>query len=66
MASKKERHLKVYSQSGYYYGNDQRPAIFLQGKWLRDMCGFNIGDHCTVKCSNGRIVITKTTETKDN
>ena len=66
MANKKERHLKVYSQSGCYYENDQRPAIFLQGKWLRDMCGFNIGDYCTVKCSKGRIVITKTQENEEN
>lgn len=59
MTNKKERQLKVQPQSGYYYQDDQRPAIFLQGKWLRDMCGFNIGDYCTVECSKERIIITK-------
>lgn len=57
---KKERTLKVYSQSSYN-NPTERPAIFLQGKWLEEL-GFLIGDHVAVKCSKNRIVITKSNE----
>lgn len=55
--AKKKRQIKVYSQHGYY-GADQRPAIFLQGKWVQEL-GFNIGDHCTIICDNNKITIQK-------
>lgn len=61
MASKKERQIKVYSQPGYYFCNEQRPAIYLQGKWLQEL-GFNTGDRVAVKCSKNRIIITKSQE----
>lgn len=54
---KKERQIKVYSQHGYY-GADQRPAIFLQGKWVQEL-GFNIGDHCIIICDDNKITIQK-------
>lgn len=55
---KKERQIKVYSQSGYYNADNQRPAIFLQGKWLQEL-GFDIGDSIIVKCQNNKLTITK-------
>lgn len=58
---KKERALKVASQPGYYLSNDQRPAITLQGKWLKEL-GFEIGDHVSVKCQNNKLIITKAKE----
>ena len=57
---KKERQIKVYSQHGYYC-SDQRPAIFLHGKWVREL-GFNIDDHCTIICDNNKITIQKTVQ----
>lgn len=65
MTNKKERQLKVYSQSGYYYRNDQRPAIFLQGKWLQEL-GFDIGDNITVKCQNNKLTIKNNAKTNLN
>lgn len=61
MRKKVERKIKVYSQSGYYNANDQRPAIFLQGKWLKDL-GFDIGDQVSVKCQQNQLIITKLNE----
>lgn len=60
MPQKKNRELKVSTQHGYY-GNDQRPAIYLQGKWIQEL-GFDIGDHVSVKCQNNKIIITKSKE----
>lgn len=56
---KKERSLKVSAQPGYYFANNERPAINLQGKWLKEL-GFEIGDHVSVKCQNNKLIITKT------
>lgn len=39
-AFKKERKMKVYSQSGYRY--KETAAIILKGDWLKE-CGFEIG-----------------------
>ena len=54
-ALKKNRSIKIHSQSGYNYS--QIPAIMLSGKWLRTL-GFEIGDYISVSCENGRLVIT--------
>ena len=55
MASKNKRQLKVIEQSGYNY--KATPSIILKGKWLEEF-GFSIGDHVTVSCEEGKIVIT--------
>ncbi len=56
---KKNRSLKVVSQSGYKYR--ETPTIQLKGQWLKEL-GFEIGDYITISCENGRLVITPDTE----
>ena len=58
-AYKKERKMKVYSQSGYKYKDT--PTIILKGDWLRD-CGFEPGTQIIVECNGGKLVITKADE----
>ncbi|MDO5425457.1 MAG: SymE family type I addiction module toxin [Eubacteriales bacterium] len=55
MAIKKTRNMKVYEQSGYHYKST--PTIMLKGQWLRD-AGFECGISITVKCEEGKLVIT--------
>ena len=55
MAIKKIRNMKVYEQSGYQYKST--PAIMLKGQWLRE-AGFECGTSITVKCEEGRLIIT--------
>ena len=59
MSDKKVRNMKVYSQSGYKY--QEVPSIILRGKWLAS-AGFEIGDHITVSCEDGKITITPDAE----
>ena len=55
MAVKKNRSIKVVSQSGYNYR--ETPTIILKGLWLAE-AGFQIGDYVSVSCEEGRLVIT--------
>lgn len=59
MAYKKNRSLKVVSQSGHNYRDT--PTITLKGLWLAS-AGFSIGDYVKVSCEDGRLVITPDTE----
>ena len=59
MAYKKNRSMKVVSQSGYKYR--ETPTITLKGMWLGE-AGFSIGDYVTVSCEDGRLVITQDAE----
>ena len=56
---KKNRSLKVLSQSGYKYR--ETPTIQLKGQWLKEL-GFDIGDYITISCENGRLIITPDAE----
>lgn len=56
---KKNRSLKVLSQSGYKYR--ETPTIQLKGQWLKEL-GFDIGDYISIACENGRIIITPDAE----
>lgn len=57
--TKKERNIKVYSTSGYQYRDT--PTIILKGQWLKE-AGFEIGDHITVRCEDGKLVIAQDAE----
>ena len=59
MAIKKNRSMKVISQSGYKYR--ETPAIILKGLWL-DQLNFHIGDYVSVSCEDGKIIITPDAE----
>ena len=56
---KKNRSLKVLSQSGYKYR--ETPTIQLKGQWLKEL-GFDIGDYISIACENGRLIITPDAE----
>ena len=56
------RDIKVYEASGYQYR--RTPSIVLKGKWLAEL-GFDIGDEITVRCEDGRLIITKANEIWD-
>ena len=56
---KKNRSIKVVSQSGYQYKST--PTITLKGQWLSEL-GFEIGEYVSISCENGRLVITPDTE----
>ena len=58
MARKNVRELKVCAQSGYNYKSV--PAIRLMGQWLED-AGFHIGDPVSVRCEDGKLIITPDT-----
>ena len=62
MAYKEYRDIKVYEASGYQYR--RTPSIVLKGKWLAEL-GFDIGDEITVRCEDGRLIITKANEIWD-
>lgn len=49
--------LKVYSQ---YQGTKAVPTIIIKGEWLKTIT-FKEGDYLEVECSEGKMVITKTT-----
>jgi antitoxin component of MazEF toxin-antitoxin module len=57
--AKKSRSIKVYRQSGSNYKTV--PAIVLKGQWLQEL-GFEIGDFISIKCENGKLVITPDAE----
>ncbi len=59
MAYKKFRDLKVVEQSGYRY--KPTPTITLKGQWLKEL-GFEIGEGIVVKCEEGKLIITKASE----
>ena len=59
MAYKEYREMKVCEKSGYQY--KPTPTITLKGKWLQEL-GFEIDTPITVKCEDGRLVITKSNE----
>ena len=59
MAYKEYRDMKVYEQSGYRY--KPTPTITLKGNWLQEL-GFEIDTPITVKCEDGRLIITKANE----
>lgn len=59
MAYKEYRDMKVYEQSGYHY--TPTPTIILKGKWLKEL-GFEADTPITVKCEDGRLIITKSNE----
>jgi len=56
---KETRNMKVCEQSGYRY--KATPTIMLKGQWLRD-AGFDIETPITVRCEQGRLVITPRVE----
>lgn len=56
---KKDRKMKVYTQSGYQYKDTA--TIILKGEWLAAL-GFEPGTPINVECDGGRIVITRTDE----
>lgn len=56
---KKNRSMKVVSQSGYNY--KATPTITLKGRWLKEL-GFEIGDYVSVACENGKLIITPDAE----
>lgn len=58
MTKKNIRELKVCAQSGYNYKSV--PSIRLMGQWLEE-AGFHIGDPVTVKCEDGKLIITPDT-----
>ncbi|MDE5698121.1 MAG: type I toxin-antitoxin system SymE family toxin [Lachnospiraceae bacterium] len=51
-----DRKLTVYNGRGAF--KKSPPQILLQGNWL-EKTGFSVGDKITVKCQQGRLVITK-------
>ena len=53
-----KRLLKVYRQ---YQGNKAVPTIILKGEWLKKI-DFKEGDYLKGECSEGKMVITKTTK----
>ena len=59
MKSKECRNMKIYGMSGYKY--KATPTIMLKGEWLKEL-GFDIGGYISVKCENGRLVITPDAE----
>lgn len=59
MAYKEKRKAKVYSGSDKNYKSVSQ--IRLQGKWLEEL-GFAIGTKLDIKCENGKLTITATTE----
>lgn len=59
MAYKEYRDMKVCEQSGYRY--KPTPTITLKGNWLQEL-GFEIDTPITVKCEDGRLIITKANE----
>ena len=52
---KTNRSMKVRKQSGYNYC--PTPAIILKGNWLKEV-GFEIGEYISVRCENGKLIIT--------
>ena len=52
---KTNRSMKVRKQSGYNYS--PTPAIILKGNWLKEV-GFEIGEYISVRCENGKLIIT--------
>lgn len=59
MKNKECRNIKIYGMSGYKY--KATPAIMMKGKWLKEL-GFDIGGYISVKCENGRLLITPDAE----
>lgn len=57
MKNKKNRRLKVYSQSNGY-NNKEVPTIVLKGKWLKE-AGFFVDDGIEVDVSEGNLIIRK-------
>ena len=55
MKNQKNRSMKVHAQSGYNY--KATPTIILKGQWLQEM-GFEIGDYISVRCEDGKLIIT--------
>ena len=55
--AKETRNIKVYSK---FVRRDKsyRPQIRLEGLWLTES-GFDIGDHISVVCENGRLTISR-------
>ena len=51
-----ERKLTVYNGRGVF--KEAPLQIILQGKWL-EKAGFSAGDKITVKCQQGKLIITK-------
>lgn len=59
MKNKECRNMKIYGMSGYKY--KATPTIMLKGEWLKEL-GFDIGRYISVKCENGRLIITPDAE----
>lgn len=53
------RKLKVHETSGY--NRKPTPTLLLKGKWLSTL-GFEAGNQVSVKCENGRLIITLSNE----
>ena len=55
--AKETRNIKVY---GKFVSRDKsyRPQIRLEGLWL-SASGFDVGDHISVVCEDGRLVINR-------
>ena len=58
----KDRSIKVYGQSGYKY--QETPTIVLKGKWLAE-CGFYVGEYVSIRCEEGKLLITLDKERKN-
>ncbi len=58
----KDRSIKVYGQSGYKY--QETPTIVLKGKWLGEY-GFYVGEYVSIRCEEGKLLITLDKERKN-
>ena len=61
--TKESRNIKVY---GKYFSRDNsyRPQIRLEGLWLSES-GFEVGDHLSVICEDGKLVINRYNDDTD-
>ena len=61
--AKETRNIKVY---GKFISRDKsyRPQIRLEGLWLSES-GFDVGDHISVVCEDGRLTINRSDNDTD-
>ena len=61
--AKETRNVKVY---GKFVSRDKsyRPQIRLEGLWLSES-GFDVGDHISVVCEDGRLTINRNNSDSD-
>lgn len=64
MARNKKLYRKLKVSSFYNYGRKISPMLRLQGLWLNDY-GFKIGEPVSVKCEDGKLIISLVNEMKE-